>query len=151
MGITDQLASGLGDPARPIPYSVNAPADAGAGFQHDDLELTRAPVSIPRQSRGLLFWSRSKRLIRVAPVRRPSTLRNASPSAEPPQLGKLRYLLFATFTWCALNPSMNEGPFCVLGGSRFRASSMSPSEFSAKLCASVHITPWYPRKHGAMV
>ncbi len=41
MGITDQLASGLGDPARPIPYSVNAPADAGAGFQHDDLELTR--------------------------------------------------------------------------------------------------------------
>jgi len=38
---------------------------------------------------------------------------NASPSAEPPQLGKLRYLLFATSTWCALNPSMKL-PFVCL-------------------------------------
>src|ERR1700738_1535430 len=38
---------------------------------------------------------------------------NASPSAEPPQLGKLRYLLFATSAWCALNLSMKL-PFVCL-------------------------------------
>jgi hypothetical protein len=80
---------------------------------------------------------------------------NASPSAELPQLGKLRYLLFAASTWCALSPSFVclaahdselqrwAGGFDFLKCQTFAASPAEPGEllfwfrwFAPVLCPS---------------